>query len=190
MKKFSFVLCAFALAVACCLTSCKKEESDTTETGTVAQLGDFIGTYNVEITETSLLGALVGGTTYSAVMTIDSAEASVYGIPLYTAKHVAKFTFEPVDEELKTKGYLESLSGTYGYVKDGYLVLAVADNTLTHTIFYNTQMPYKQSEAMKWTGYYGEKGSNLADLVTTGTCKLEFSAVRTAGDANGIKIRY
>ena len=141
MKRTSLLIMSFVMCVALCLTGCKKEESDTTDNGEKATLNDFVGTYDVVITEKPLIGE---NTSYNATLTIEKASAELLGIPVYESNSIAKFTYTSTNEELTQKDYFTALSSnnTYGYVKDGSMI--VVSQTAT-TLEYTTQLAYKKT---------------------------------------------
>ena len=180
MKKVFLFLMAFAMTAACCLTSCSKEESDKTESGASATLNDFIGTYDVTITENNIaLGTLVGGgTNYNATLTVTAAEAEAMGVSFYTSGAIANFQFTTADANLAATAWFNKMKSTWGYVKDEHMILATVDTT-TGTFIYQDQMAYKKAGTpASITAYYGNvKGLSLATLLTDGI-KLDIVATR------------
>ncbi|MBQ4376182.1 MAG: hypothetical protein II793_00630 [Bacteroidales bacterium] len=177
MKKISLFLVAFAALATVCFTSCTKDETEQTDNGTVAVLNDFVGTYNVTITAGNLLGSV----DYHATLDISAAEAELLGVTLFESSHIAQFHFTTEDNDLRAQDWYPMLNQTYGYVKDGYMIMACNDTVSGKTIIYGEKMPYKRVEPINWRAYYAVSTAKWAELVSAllnDYVSISFSAVR------------
>ena len=115
MKRTALLIMSFVMCAALCLTGCKKEDPELTESGNEATLDDFVGTYDVVITE--------AGTDYNATMVIEKVSASVFDFTIAESDYVARITYTTTDANLQNKEWFPQLSSPncYAYAKGGYL---------------------------------------------------------------------
>ena len=161
MKRISFLLMTFA-AVAMGFASCQKDETANAD----ATLDDFAGTYDVAIAEK----ALTGSESYNATLTISAASAdmvnavreaalllnqdsssanadaviaSLLGVGEYQSNKIVKFEFTTTDETLSSKEFFPLLSSnnTFGYIKDGYIIVV----SLSKSLVYINKIAYQET---------------------------------------------